>query len=166
MGFRSELWEGQSNFWTPILTKCDFSNPDALMGLLCCWKRNGYFPKYCHRIGRAALFRMSTYILWFHVLNHKVKGTLTNAWKKNPHTIAPLKFIIGLLQSFKHSSGIRQIRTNSSDCQIKNEIHHSKTHFFTCPQSRDGTWIQSCKRLPNHKIPWFLTLEEQYCCWH
>ncbi|GFW59628.1 hypothetical protein TNCV_2756371 [Trichonephila clavipes] len=102
------------------------------MEQLSCWKRNGPSPKYCHRVGSAALSRMFTHISEF---MFPITGTNGPSPKheEHPQTIMlPLpNLIVGTVQSLKkRSPGIRRTQTRPSDCQtVKRDSSLQRTVF-------------------------------------
>ncbi|GFU34983.1 hypothetical protein TNCV_2992651 [Trichonephila clavipes] len=95
---------------------------------LSCWKRSGPSPKYCHRVGSAALSRMSTYISEFIFSITGTNGSSPNH-EKHPNTIVlpPPNLTVGTIQSLKkRSPGNRPIHTRPSVARLSSEIHHSK----------------------------------------
>ncbi|GFU51734.1 hypothetical protein TNCV_104611 [Trichonephila clavipes] len=106
------------------------------MEQLSCWKRNRSSPKYCHRVGSAALSRVSNYISEFMFPITGINGPRPNH-EKHPHSIMlpPPNLTVGTKQSLKkRSPGIRQTQTRPSDCQtVKRDSPLQRTvfHRFT-----------------------------------
>ncbi|GFW41085.1 hypothetical protein TNCV_414941 [Trichonephila clavipes] len=118
------------------------------MEQLSCWQRNGASPEYCHRLGSAALSRLSTYISEF---MFPIKGTNGHKpnHKKHPHTIMlpPPKLTVGTMQSLKkRSSGIRQTQTRP-DCKARFIIPKNSFPHVHSPMTVSSTPLQSMLRI-------------------
>ncbi|GFT37318.1 hypothetical protein TNCV_1127411 [Trichonephila clavipes] len=102
------------------------------MEQLSCSKRNGPSPKYCHRVGNAALSRMSTYISEF---MFPITGTNEPRpdHEKHPQTImlpTPNLTVDTMQPQNKRSPGIRQTQTRPSNCQIVKRDSTLQRTFF------------------------------------
>ncbi|GFU36599.1 hypothetical protein TNCV_802581 [Trichonephila clavipes] len=99
------------------------------MEQLFCWKRKGPSPKYYHRVGSAALSRISTYISEFMFLITRTNGLRPNHEKHPPH----------------HYASTTQLNSRHSAV--------SKETFAGNPPNSDESF-----RLPDYKLR-FITLK-------